>query len=228
MLAIALVTPRQPTPTRPREAEPPPPEPMDVAVQPFVPPRIEPPEPEQPPPPDPPEAPALVSPFRSEPVAFEPTEPLTIDLHLQDVPLPEPKVVARPKPELPPAPPPPVPPAPEPISVAEAEATEAPPEEPAGEERAAVRSPVAVASNPPPPYPRLARRRGYEGLVIVRARVSRDGKCLAAEVTRSSGHTVLDAAAAAAVRAWRFRPATSDGTPVEAEVEVPIRFELTG
>jgi protein TonB len=46
-------------------------------------------------------------------------------------------------------------------------------------------------------------------------------------VKQSSGHAVLDEAALAAVRAWRFEPATLNGAPVEAEAEVPIRFKLT-
>ncbi|MBM4040042.1 MAG: energy transducer TonB [Planctomycetes bacterium] len=81
-------------------------------------------------------------------------------------------------------------------------------------------------NNVPPAYPRAARRRGHEGLVVVSARVSPSGACVAAAILRSSGHRELDEAAAEAVRAWQFRPALRDGTPVEAELEIPIRFRL--
>jgi len=88
-------------------------------------------------------------------------------------------------------------------------------------------SPVRRAASAPPAYPALARRHGYEGLVVLSVRVSRDGRPLSVSVKQSSGHSVLDEAALAAVRAWRFEPATLNGAPVEAEVEVPIRFKLT-
>ena len=96
----------------------------------------------------------------------------------------------------------------------------------------AAQAPVAFAAAPspdnvPPAYPRAARRHGHEGLVVVRARVSPSGACIAAAILRSSGHQELDDAAAEAVRAWQFRPALLDGTPVEAELEIPIRFRLT-
>jgi protein TonB len=101
------------------------------------------------------------------------------------------------------------------------------PSSPSGDERALVLSPVPCGDNLPPVYPRLARRRGQEGLVLLSVRVSLDGACLAVEVKMSSGHDALDRAARAAVERWRFEPARLDGAPVEAELEVPIRFQLT-
>jgi protein TonB len=37
---------------------------------------------------------------------------------------------------------------------------------------------------------------------------------------------MLDAAAAAAVRQWRFKPATSKGEPVAVWVGIPVKFTL--
>jgi protein TonB len=45
-------------------------------------------------------------------------------------------------------------------------------------------------------------------------------------VLKSSGHAVLDQAAEAAVRGWRFQPATRGGVPVAAPADVPFRFRL--
>ncbi|WP_025323815.1 TonB family protein [Deferrisoma camini] len=78
----------------------------------------------------------------------------------------------------------------------------------------------------PPPYPRLARRRGWQGVVRLRVRVSPDGRVLDASVEQSSGYRVLDRAALEAVRGWRFRPAVRGGEPVASEVVVPVRFSL--
>ena len=87
--------------------------------------------------------------------------------------------------------------------------------------------PTACAGNAPPAYPRLARRQGHEGVVVLRARISPSGACMSVAILRSSGHTELDEAAVEAVRAWQFRPALVGGKPVEAELQIPIRFRLT-
>jgi protein TonB len=80
--------------------------------------------------------------------------------------------------------------------------------------------------NRPPAYPRVASERGWEGTTIVRAEVLADGTVGSAEVTSSSGHAVLDEAAASAVRQWRFSPALADGKPVRSQIEVPVVFQL--
>ena len=81
--------------------------------------------------------------------------------------------------------------------------------------------------NPKPLYPRTAKRRGMQGLVMVNVRVGRDGRPLEALIHTSSGYGVLDRAALKTVRSWRFEAARRGNTPVEGEVLVPINFELT-
>ncbi len=91
-----------------------------------------------------------------------------------------------------------------------------------------VKAAPAYAENPIPAYPRVARRRGLEGEVWLRVRVSETGRVLHLEIHRSSGHRVLDDAAHKAVNRWRFRPALLGDVPVESEVLVPVRFQLKG
>ena len=74
--------------------------------------------------------------------------------------------------------------------------------------------------NPSPDYPEGARRRGIEGLVLVRIDVDAAGAAAACKVMTSSGNVLLDDAALRAARRWRFR----SGPGV---VEQPFRFELT-
>lgn len=81
--------------------------------------------------------------------------------------------------------------------------------------------------NRPPVYPGLARQRGYEGDVLIAAEVRSDGSIGAARIKRSSGYASLDQSALEAVRAWRFEPARRMGSPVDAWVEIPIRFKLS-
>ena len=80
--------------------------------------------------------------------------------------------------------------------------------------------------NPPPEYPPRARRRGHEGLVVLRVLVDRQGKVRELDVERSSGYRMLDRAAISSVRSWRFEPGTKGDEPVEMWVKVPVRFEL--
>ncbi len=80
--------------------------------------------------------------------------------------------------------------------------------------------------NPPPEYPRLARRRGLEGTVLLEVLVDRNGRVLEVSVQTSSGHSILDRAAIRGVRSWRFSPGTIDGQPSDMRVRVPVRFHL--
>jgi protein TonB len=45
-------------------------------------------------------------------------------------------------------------------------------------------------------------------------------------VARSSESALLDQAAVTAVQKWRFVPATQNGTPIAAQVMVPVVFRL--
>ncbi|MEA3548435.1 MAG: energy transducer TonB [Thermodesulfobacteriota bacterium] len=80
--------------------------------------------------------------------------------------------------------------------------------------------------NPPPQYPRLARRRNLEGVVLLEVLIAISGKVADLRLLNSSGHSVLDRAAQKAVRRWLFTPGTIDGRRHEMWVKVPVRFQL--
>lgn len=82
------------------------------------------------------------------------------------------------------------------------------------------------SGNMPPEYPKRARRRGYEGRVVIRVIVTPMGNVNSTEMVESSGHDILDRAAILAVRHWRFVPATQDGEPIIGIIDVPISFWL--
>ena len=86
--------------------------------------------------------------------------------------------------------------------------------------------PAAYRHAPPPRYPTAAREQGLEGVVVLSVLVRHDGRVDDARVAVSSGASVLDQAALAAVRTWLFAPATQAGRPVESIVEVPVKFAL--
>lgn len=75
-----------------------------------------------------------------------------------------------------------------------------------------------------PEYPGDARASGVEGTVMLQALVGKDGTVKDTRIVRSI--PLLDAAAAAAVRQWIFKPALSHGLPVAIWVAVPVKFSL--
>ncbi|MBN2397174.1 MAG: energy transducer TonB [Deltaproteobacteria bacterium] len=83
-------------------------------------------------------------------------------------------------------------------------------------------------SNTSPHYPEIARRRGYEGEVLLSVMVLVDGTVGEVRVKKPSGHPILDRAAVRAVTAWEFEPARRMGIPVPLSVDIPVRFVLRG
>jgi periplasmic protein TonB len=84
----------------------------------------------------------------------------------------------------------------------------------------------AYRANPSPEYPAIARRRGYEGTVLVEVLVNREGRVEDLRLSQSSGYPVLDQAAMTSMRGWLFEPATINEKKVEMWVKVPVRFHL--
>jgi len=80
--------------------------------------------------------------------------------------------------------------------------------------------------NSVPRYPRRARKKGLQGTVMLEVLVDETGQVKNLRLLRSSGHAILDKAAAASVKKWRFAPGVINGVPAKMWVSVPIRFEL--
>jgi protein TonB len=104
------------------------------------------------------------------------------------------------------------------------------PQSPDAVDKVAARSePVfnaAYLQNPAPAYPPAARKKGAEGKVLLEVAVTTAGKANSVSVSQSSGSSLLDEAALAAVRNWKFIPAKQGGEIVEAKVIVPVEFKL--
>jgi len=81
-------------------------------------------------------------------------------------------------------------------------------------------------SNPPPKYPVVARRRGFQGNMVLEVLVGQIGNVIDLRVLSSSGYPILDRAAETAVKNWTFEPGMRGQDKVEMWVRVPIRFEL--
>jgi len=85
--------------------------------------------------------------------------------------------------------------------------------------------PPRVVERVLPAYPHDAFEAGLQGSVNVLVTVAADGRVTDTRVENSSGVASLDAAAAAGVRAWTFKPAEKLGKPVEAQAIVAIDWK---
>lgn len=96
--------------------------------------------------------------------------------------------------------------------------------------------PVVVAArfdadyldNPKPAYPKVSRKLGEEGKVVLRVRVSAAGLPEHIELKHTSGSARLDQAALDTVMRWRFVPARRGNEAIASWVLVPVTFNLQG
>lgn len=84
-----------------------------------------------------------------------------------------------------------------------------------------------LAQSMPPVYPRVAREEGWEGIVVLRVRLHKDGNPEDVSVQKTSGHDVLDQAAIKAIYGWSFVTARDGNIPIPSLVDIPVRFDLT-
>jgi len=98
---------------------------------------------------------------------------------------------------------------------------------PVPQDEPVVRAVPAYRDNPRPEYPTMAKRRGYEGTVLLDVFVDHTGKALDVRLRKSSGYDVLDKSAITSVKQWLFEPGSIGGRKVDMWVRVPVRFELT-
>jgi TonB family protein len=76
-----------------------------------------------------------------------------------------------------------------------------------------------------PDYPRLARRLGKEGKVVLRLFIDEHGRLLNVEIVEKAGYG-FDEAAIEAVKASSFQPARLNGKPVDCKATLPVSFRL--
>jgi protein TonB len=153
------------------------------------------------------------------PLAMTPQPPVTIAEPPLPVPPPAaPAITVAVAPMAPPmttAPAAPAPPAP------------VPPPPPAPPQRKTVpASAVEYLVMPAVEVPRLSRRAGEHGTVLLRVLIDVRGLPVQVTVLKSSGHPRLDDQAVSAMRRARFKPQTHDGVPVELLVDTPIEYLL--
>ena len=84
--------------------------------------------------------------------------------------------------------------------------------------------PKPEAGNPLPAYPEAMRKKGVEGLVVLRVLVGADGQV--ADIRVVSGQEPFVAAAIEVVRAWRYQPAVVQGKAKAVHRIIRVPFKL--
>ena len=131
-----------------------------------------------------------------------------------------------PAPFVAPPPPEPVPPEPAPVAVAAPVAPVAPPPPAPAPPRNLSASSVQYLEPLQVEYPRLSKRLGETGVVMLRIFIDEAGRVRDVQVSRTSGHPRLDDAAMAAVQKARFKPPSENGQAVSGYAQVPVDFQL--
>lgn len=77
-----------------------------------------------------------------------------------------------------------------------------------------------------PDYPPALRREGLEGSCTVRVTIDESGRVIAVEMVRATNPVFFTETKTQALKAWRFRPATRDGVPVQSQEVMTVQFRL--
>ena len=101
-----------------------------------------------------------------------------------------------------------------------------PPSLPWQRRRSPIDRPVEIVSKPTPEYTDEARSARIEGTVSLELEFTAAGDVRVLRVVRGLGHGLDEAAQRAALRI-RFKPAQSDGRPVDSRATVHITFRLS-
>ena len=86
---------------------------------------------------------------------------------------------------------------------------------------------IGSEKNPHPIYPLIARKKGWEGKVVLQTDVDKQGNVKFVRILESSGFKVLDDISIETLKTWRFKPAKLGNKFVDDIVDIPVKFVLT-
>ena len=85
---------------------------------------------------------------------------------------------------------------------------------------------IGSEKNPHPTYPLIARKKGWEGKVVLQTDVDKQGNVKFVRILESSGFKVLDDISIETLKTWRFKPAKLGNKFVDDIVNIPVKFVL--
>jgi len=85
---------------------------------------------------------------------------------------------------------------------------------------------IGTLKNPHPEYPMIARKKGWQGRLLLNVRISENGDVLNINIVKTSGFRILDNTSVKTIKAWKFTPARLGKNNVEDYLNIPISFKL--
>ncbi|MCF6148877.1 MAG: energy transducer TonB [Candidatus Kuenenia sp.] len=77
-----------------------------------------------------------------------------------------------------------------------------------------------------PRYPNSCRKKGCEGVCVLRAVISKEGKCTDIQIVKTAGCSKLDESAIESLKKAKFTPAERFGVKVNGTKEIVFRFKI--
>ena len=85
---------------------------------------------------------------------------------------------------------------------------------------------IGTIENPHPEYPIIARKKGWQGRLLLAVHIDKNGNVLNVHVKETSGFEVLDKVSVKTIRDWKFLPARYGDSNVEDNINIPVSFKL--
>jgi len=85
---------------------------------------------------------------------------------------------------------------------------------------------IGTIKNPHPEYPMIARKKGWQGRLLLAVHIDKNGNVLNVDVSKTSGFDVLDRISVKTIKNWEFLPARYGESNIEDYLNIPISFKL--
>ncbi len=85
---------------------------------------------------------------------------------------------------------------------------------------------IGTIENPHPEYPIIARKKGWQGRLLLAVHIDKNGNVLNIHVKETSGYEILDRVSVKTIRDWKFLPARYGDRYVEDNINIPVSFKL--
>ena len=85
---------------------------------------------------------------------------------------------------------------------------------------------IGTIQNPHPEYPMIARKKGWQGRLLLNVSVNKNGDVTNINVVETSGFEILDKTSVKTIKNWKFIPARIGGKNIEDNLNIPVSFKL--
>ena len=85
---------------------------------------------------------------------------------------------------------------------------------------------IGTIQNPHPEYPMIARKKGWQGRLLLNVHVSKGGDVININVLKTSGFEILDKISVKTIKDWKFIPARIGKKNIEDNLNIPVSFKL--